>query len=356
MPRPPCPDLLRYGGATVARRQVGGRERSTIKDQRSNARWKDKTSRSPPLDYQSRDQFDPFHDRTGALRLYAPTAAPVKTVACIQELPARRAAMPARGRRFRLMFILRQSAVAWDYLRGDAVLRRFGATTHESELRVDYPQGRRSGPTAPTIPTPCVASGTDGIVLDEYADMDPRMWSRSGRRWPTGWAGRCSSAPWKGRNAFFELQAALAEGGGLVLHDAQESRPGSSPPARLSWRGAISPRSNTPVNSNALSRRRRHRRLRKADDAGRGRASCRRRRMIPPCWCGRRGTSASATPPRSGSRSGDQDHRLLREGPASRSRPLCSRDQCTPLGVHAGHTSCRTSSRPELGTGKSRLR
>jgi phage terminase large subunit len=67
-----------------------------------------------------------------------------KTVACVQDL--QRAALDCQNLRPRFAYLapfLKQSkAVVWDYLRAAmAPLRRYGATVHESELRVDYPEG-----------------------------------------------------------------------------------------------------------------------------------------------------------------------------------------------------------------------
>jgi len=132
------------------------------------------------LDYESRDQFDPFHDRTERFACIVTHRRAGKTVACIQEL--QRDALRCERVRPRFAYVspfLRQSkAVAWDYLRAAmAPLRRFGATAHESELRVDYPKGGQVRLYGADNPDAMRGIYLDGIVLDEYADMDPRMWS-----------------------------------------------------------------------------------------------------------------------------------------------------------------------------------
>jgi phage terminase large subunit len=58
-----------------------------------------------------------------------------------------------------------------------APLRQFGATVHESELRVDYPKGGQVRLYGADNPDAMRGIYLDGIVLDEYADMDPRVWS-----------------------------------------------------------------------------------------------------------------------------------------------------------------------------------
>ena len=161
------------------------------------------------LDYQSRDQFDPFHDRTERFACIVTHRRAGKTVACIQEL--QRDALRCQRVRPRFAYVspfLRQSkAVAWDYLRAAmAPLRRFGATTHESELRVDYPKGGQVRLYGADNPDAMRGIYLDGIVLDEYADMDPRMWSeiiRPALADRQGWAVFIGTP--KGRNAFFEL-------------------------------------------------------------------------------------------------------------------------------------------------------
>ena len=103
-----------------------------------------------------------------------------KTVACIHDL--QRAAMRLHGRcaRVCLSFALSQQskAVAWDYLRSAmAPLRAIGASVHECELRVDYINGGQVRLYGADNPDALRGIYLDGIVLDEYADMDPRVWS-----------------------------------------------------------------------------------------------------------------------------------------------------------------------------------
>jgi hypothetical protein len=129
-------------------------------------------------------------------------------VACVQDL--QRGAVRSKNVRPRLAYLspfLKQSkAVAWDYLR-DAMspLRRLGATAHESELRVDYPNGGQVRLYGADNPDAMRGIYLDGIVLDEYADMDPRVWSeiiRPALADRQGWAVFIGTP--KGRNAFFE--------------------------------------------------------------------------------------------------------------------------------------------------------
>lgn len=104
-------------------------------------------------------------------------------------------------------FLRQSKAVAWDYLRAAMSSARVaGATAHESELRVDYPGGAQVRLYGADNPDAMRGVYFDGIVLDEYADMDPRVWSEiirpalADRR---GWAVFIGTP--RGRNAFFEL-------------------------------------------------------------------------------------------------------------------------------------------------------
>ena len=161
------------------------------------------------VDYQPRDQFLGFHDRLERFACIVTHRRAGKTVACIHDLQG--AAMACERIRPRLAYLspfLKQSkAVAWDYLRSAmAPLRAIGASVHESELRVDYPNGGQVRLYGADNPDGLRGIYLDGVVLDEYADMDPRVWSeiiRPALADRAGWAVFIGTP--KGRNAFFEL-------------------------------------------------------------------------------------------------------------------------------------------------------
>ena len=104
-------------------------------------------------------------------------------------------------------FLKQSKAVAWDYLRAAmAPLRAVGASAHETELRVDYINGGQVRLYGADNPDALRGIYLDGVVLDEYADMDPRVWSeiiRPALADRQGWAVFIGTP--KGRNAFFEL-------------------------------------------------------------------------------------------------------------------------------------------------------
>jgi phage terminase large subunit len=171
------------------------------------------------IDYRPRRQFVPFHQRCQRFACIVTHRRAGKTVACIHDLHrgARRSKKPRPRYAYLSPFVRQSKAVAWDYLRAAiGPGRTFGATAHESELRVDYPDnGAQVRLYGADNPDALRGIYLDGIVLDEYADMDPRVWSeiiRPALADRQGWAVFIGTP--KGRNAFFELwRRAQAEEG-----------------------------------------------------------------------------------------------------------------------------------------------
>ncbi len=100
-----------------------------------------------------------------------------KTVFCINELIAKAAANPRPEPRYAYVAPLLTQAkdVAWEYLkRYTAPIP--GATAHESELRVDLPGGGRIRLYGADNADRLRGLYFDGVVLDEYALMHPRIW------------------------------------------------------------------------------------------------------------------------------------------------------------------------------------
>jgi phage terminase large subunit len=164
-----------------------------------------------PLDYRPRRQFVAFHRRAQRFACIVTHRRAGKTVACIHDL--HRGATRSRKPRPRYAYLapfLRQSkAVAWDYLRAAIEPGRVAgadASAHESELRIDYANGGQVRLYGADNPDAMRGIYLDGVVLDEYADMDPRVWSeiiRPALADRQGWAVFIGTP--KGRNAFFEL-------------------------------------------------------------------------------------------------------------------------------------------------------
>src|SRR5262245_36776139 len=210
------------------------------------------------VDYRPRDQFVGFHDRLERFACIVTHRRAGKTVACIHDL--QRAAMLSQQTRPRLAYLspfLKQSkAVAWDYLRDAmAPLRAIGASVHESELRVDYINGGQVRLYGADNPDALRGIYLDGIVLDEYADMDPRVWSEIIRPALTdraGWPVFIGTP--KGRNAFFELWRRGNRKQPGSPSCSRQATPASFRRASSRSPSAISARSNTRRSSNARSR------------------------------------------------------------------------------------------------------
>ena len=158
--------------------------------------------------YRPRPQFIAFHERAQRFACIVAHRRAGKTVACINDLQD--GALRCERERPRFAYIapfLKQSkAVAWDYLRAAAApLHVLGGTVHESELRVDYHNGGQVRLYGADNPDALRGIYLDGVVLDEYADMDPRVWSeiiRPALADRQGWAVFIGTP--RGRNAFFE--------------------------------------------------------------------------------------------------------------------------------------------------------
>lgn len=161
--------------------------------------------------YRSRPQFVPFHKRTQRFACIVAHRRAGKTVACINDLQD--GALRCQKVRPRFAYLSpyhkQSKAVAWDYLRAAmSPLRGMGSTVHESELRVDYHNGGQVRLYGADNADALRGIYLDGVVLDEYADMDPRVWPeviRPALADRGGWAVFIGTP--KGRNAFHKLWA-----------------------------------------------------------------------------------------------------------------------------------------------------
>lgn len=130
-----------------------------------------------------------------------------KTVACINDLldAALRCELPDPRFAYIAPLYTQAKDVAWSYVKryGMAVP---GAQAHESELRLDLPGGRRLRLYGADNYDRLRGGYLDGVILDEYADMDPRAWSEVIRPMLAdrkGWAVFIGTP--KGKNAFWDV-------------------------------------------------------------------------------------------------------------------------------------------------------
>jgi phage terminase large subunit len=158
------------------------------------------------IDYAPRAAFAGFHERSQRWAVIVAHRRAGKTVATVNDL-IRRAIQDGKtnGRYAYVAPLYGQAkAVAWDYL------RRFSqpllANANETELRVDLVNGARIRLYGADNPDTLRGIALDGVVLDEVADMKPRVWSeviRPALSDRQGWAVFIGTP--KGHNSFYDI-------------------------------------------------------------------------------------------------------------------------------------------------------
>jgi len=160
------------------------------------------------IPYKPRDIFLPFHARTQRWSVGVDHRRCGKTVSRVNDLI--RKALTCERPRPRFAYIaplLRQAKdVAWDYLKTfSAPLLPYGARYHETELRADYPNGAQVRLYGADNPDALRGLYLDGVVLDEFGDMDPQIWPvlRPALSDRMGWADFIGTP--KGKNEFWRI-------------------------------------------------------------------------------------------------------------------------------------------------------
>lgn len=130
-----------------------------------------------------------------------------KTVAAVHDLVDAALRLPLKDGRFAYVapYYAQAKDVAWVYLKR-AVAPIPGVGINETELRVDLPNGSRIRLYGADNYDRLRGIYLDGVVMDEFADMDPRAWSeviRPALADRQGWAVFIGTP--KGRNAFADL-------------------------------------------------------------------------------------------------------------------------------------------------------
>jgi hypothetical protein len=167
------------------------------------------------IPYKARWYFAPFHERKQRFAVVVAHRRCGKTVATIYDLL--RAAIRNQKERPRYAYVAptytQAKSAAFDYL-CDAVgpMMAQGATVNKSELRADLPNGSQIRLYGSDNYNALRGLRLDGVVLDEYADMDPRAWPEvirpalSDRRGNATFIG----TP-RGHNAFYDLWTEAAK-------------------------------------------------------------------------------------------------------------------------------------------------
>lgn len=187
------------------------------------------------LPYSPRPQFKPFHDRTQRWAALVCHRRAGKTVATLNDLIRAALSCDKPNARFAYMAPTYAQAkdVAWTYLQ-EFTAPIPGVEYNISELRVDLPNGARIRLYGGESYERLRGLYLDGIVVDEYGDIDPRAWSEvirpalSDRR---GWAVFIGTP--KGRNHFCDLWEAAANDPAWFRHMLKASESGLLPSDEL---------------------------------------------------------------------------------------------------------------------------
>lgn len=157
--------------------------------------------------YEVREQFLPLHKRNTRWFVGVAHRRAGKTVADINELIIGATRCRLQNPRFAYVAPQLNQAkdIAWTYLKEYTAFIP-GVKTNESELWVELPGGARIRIYGADNPDRLRGIYLDGVVLDEFGDMDPAIWTQvirpalSDRK---GWA--CFIGTPKGKNQFHRI-------------------------------------------------------------------------------------------------------------------------------------------------------
>jgi phage terminase large subunit len=158
------------------------------------------------LEYAPREVFQDFHDRQERWAVIVAHRRCGKTVSCINDLIYRALTEGKENARYAYIapYHSQAKSIAWDYL------FRFSSPVKEnhnqSELWVELINGARIRLFGADNPDALRGLYLDGVVLDEYADMRPRIWGEIVRPLLAdrkGWAVFIGTP--KGHNSFYDV-------------------------------------------------------------------------------------------------------------------------------------------------------
>jgi hypothetical protein len=187
------------------------------------------------IPYSPRDAFKKFHRRTERWACLVAHRRAGKTVACINDL-IRRAFSDGKteGRYAYIAPFYRQAkSIAWDYLLKFSEPVRVNANA--SELWVELLNGARIRLFGADNPDSLRGLYLDGVILDEYADMRPRVWGEIIRPLLAdreGWAVFIGTP--KGHNGFYEIWRTAQASDSWYAASVKASLSGILPDSELS--------------------------------------------------------------------------------------------------------------------------
>lgn len=164
-------------------------------------------SRTIVIPYKPREQFAGFHNRTHRWAVLVAHRRAGKTVACVNDLIKR--AVTDKKERGRYAYIApfysQAKNVAWEYLKYFSAPIQI-EEPRESDLSVKVMGGSTIRLYGADNPNTLRGNYFDGVVLDEFGDMKPSMWSeviRATLNDRRGWAVFIGTP--KGKNAFWDI-------------------------------------------------------------------------------------------------------------------------------------------------------
>lgn len=160
------------------------------------------------IPYLPRRVWSPFHASRKRWRVAVAHRRAGKTVALINECIRGALTCTLPNPRFSYIapFLNQSKAIAWDYLKHYASAVP-GTGFNEAELRADFANGGRVRLFGADNPNALRGLYHDGVILDEFGDMDPAVWTEvirpalSDRK---GWAAFAGTP--RGKNAFYDLR------------------------------------------------------------------------------------------------------------------------------------------------------
>ncbi len=159
-------------------------------------------------DYQPRKQFQPFHGRSNRWALIVAHRRAGKTVAVLNDMVIRALRTQKQDAFYAYLapYYGQAKQASWTYLK-KAIRTIPGCKVSESELTITLPNGARMRVFGADNADALRGLYFDGIVLDEFGDMEGRVWSEvirpalADRR---GWAVFIGTP--KGHNKFYEMR------------------------------------------------------------------------------------------------------------------------------------------------------
>jgi phage terminase large subunit len=177
------------------------------------------------IPYYPRAVWKGFHESAARWRVAVAHRRAGKTVAFVNEAikGALTCQLPSPRFGYVAPFLSQAKSIAWDYV------KRYcqpipGVRFNEAELRADLPNGGRVRLFGADNPDALRGLYFDGAILDEFGDMDPRVWTeviRPSLSDRNGW-GAFAGTP-RGKNEFYRLRQRARKEDGWALWELRAS-------------------------------------------------------------------------------------------------------------------------------------